>query len=441
VPAAAAFPRALEPGDPANPAGPFPGSFSAASKVERFSSDGPRRMFFQADGTPITPGNVSATGGEVRHTPEIAAADGVSTSVAGFSPFYGTSAAAPHAAAVAALVLSGNPGLPAADVRAALVNTAVDIETPGFDNSSGAGVILADRALAYTGASPQPLVRAQKPAVAITGGGAYLEPGDTAKVTLPVTNVGDGAAVSTSVVLTSPTLGVTIAPRAKSYGTISQGQTGVNDFIVTVPASQQLGVPVLLDARVTFAGSLSPTTSEFPLAVGQPSPVAADFAYSGDPVAIPDNSPLGASVPIVVSGVGPASKVSLSVDGTTCSDDQNSTTVGLNHSYIGDLVGTLTAPSGATATVFQRNGGGGNNLCQVVFDDSATQPFSSVSAANAPFTGKWRSTASFASLATGTNTTVDGTWTFKVVDAAAGDSGSLRAVSLHINGFVQPGGA
>ncbi|MCU1681816.1 MAG: hypothetical protein JWQ81_2555 [Amycolatopsis sp.] len=435
VPAAAAFPRPLEPGDPANPAGPFPGSFSAASKVERFSSDGPRRMFYQADGTPITPGNVTATGGEVRQKPEIAAADGVSTSVGGFSPFFGTSAAAPHAGAVAALVLSGNPGLSPADVRSALVNTAVDIEAPGVDNVSGAGVILADRALAYTGASPQPLVQAQQPTVSVAGGSGYLEPGDTAKVTLPVTNNGDGAAVSTSVVLISPTPGVTIAPRAKSYGTISQGQTGVNDFTVTVPATQQLGIPVVLDARVTFAGSLSPTTAEFPLSVGQPSPVATDFAYAGAPVAIPDNSPLGASVPIVVSGVGPASKVTLSVDGTTCSDTAGSTTVGLDHTYVGDLVGTLTSPSGAKVTVFQRNGSGGNNLCQVVFADSAAQPFSSVLAGNAPFTGTWRPTAKFTSLAT---SSVDGTWTFSVVDAAGGDTGFVRAVSLHINGFVHP---
>jgi subtilisin-like proprotein convertase family protein len=31
---------------------------------------------------------------------------------------------------------------------------------------------------------------------------------------------------------------------------------------------------------------------------------------------------------------------------------------------------------------------------------------------------------------------VDGTWTVKVVDTAAEDTGSLRAVSLRITGFV-----
>ncbi|WET83187.1 S8 family serine peptidase [Amycolatopsis sp. QT-25] len=435
APAAKAFPRALEPGDPANPAGPFPGAFGAATKVERFTSDGPRRMFYQADGTPITPGNVSGTGGEVRAKPDITAADGVSTSVTGFTTFYGTSAAAPHAAAIAGLVLSGNPGLPPADVREALVNTAVDILTPGRDNSSGAGVILADKVLAYTGASPQPLASAGRPTVTPADGGSALDPGDTAKVTLPVTNRGDGTATSTSVVLSSPTPGVTVAPRSKSYGTISPGQTGVNDFTITVPATQELGVPVVLNARVTFAGSYSPTTSTFSLPVGTPSPVSRDFAYTGAALAIPDSDPTGVTVPIEVSGVGRASKLTFSVDGAVCNADQASTTVGIDHSYAGDLVGTLTSPSGAKATVFQRSGGSGNNLCQVVFADNAATAFSSVSAANAPFTGTYKPAQPLGGLAAGT---ADGIWKFTAVDVAGGDTGSIRSISLHINGFVQP---
>jgi subtilisin-like proprotein convertase family protein len=231
---------------------------------------------------------------------------------------------------------------------------------------------------------------------------------------------------------------VTIAPRAKSYGTISPGQTGVNTFILTVPATQGLGVPVVLSAKVTFAGSLSPTTAQFPISIGQPSPVAKDFAYAGAPVAIPDNSPLGASVPVEVSGIGSASKLTVSVDGTTCGTDANSTAVGLNHSYVADLVGTITSPTGAKATLFGRNGGSGNNLCQVVFADAAAQPFSSVGSAGAPFTGTWRSTNPLGPL---TGAGVDGTWTLTVVDVAGGDSGFIRSVSLHLNGFVQPGPA
>jgi hypothetical protein len=151
APAATAFGRALEAGDPANPTGPYPGLFTASSKWERFTSDGQRHMFYNADGTALTPGNVSSTGGATRAKPDITAADGVATSVAGFQPFYGTSAAAPHAAAIAALLLSGKPTATPAEVRTALVSSAIDLGAPGYDPVTGNGVIMADPALAALG--------------------------------------------------------------------------------------------------------------------------------------------------------------------------------------------------------------------------------------------------------------------------------------------------
>ncbi|GHG23938.1 MULTISPECIES: S8 family peptidase [Amycolatopsis] len=151
APAAGAFTRPLETGDPANPAGPYPGLYTASSKWERFSSDGKRRLFYNADGSAITPGNVSSTGGTVRTKPDITAADGVATSVTGFQPFFGTSAAAPHAAAIAALLLSGKPTATPAQIRSALVSSAIDLGTPGFDTVTGTGVIMAGPALAALG--------------------------------------------------------------------------------------------------------------------------------------------------------------------------------------------------------------------------------------------------------------------------------------------------
>ena len=122
--------------------------FVGTEKVENFSSDGPRRVFYYANGTAITPGNFSASGGTVRYKPDIAAADGVKTATPGFNPFYGTSAATPHAAAIGALMLSGKPYLTIAQVRQAFQNTALDIETPGpWDRDSGYGIIRADLVL------------------------------------------------------------------------------------------------------------------------------------------------------------------------------------------------------------------------------------------------------------------------------------------------------
>ena len=52
----------------------------------------PRRLFFLGDGTAITPGNFSSTGGAVLQKPDFAASDGVFVSGAGKNPglFFGT---------------------------------------------------------------------------------------------------------------------------------------------------------------------------------------------------------------------------------------------------------------------------------------------------------------------------------------------------------------
>ena len=135
----------------ARTAGGPDGVFDGSESVETFSADGPRRIFFASDGTALTPGNFSSTGGERLAKPDIAAADGVSTATPGFEDFHGTSAAAPHAAALGALVLQGAGGprrvTPAA-LRSALIGASLDIEAPGHDRNAGAGIPLAPAAVA-----------------------------------------------------------------------------------------------------------------------------------------------------------------------------------------------------------------------------------------------------------------------------------------------------
>ena len=144
APAAAAF-------ETGYPTGPYPGPFVSTSKVEPFSSDGPRKIFYNADGSAVTSGNFlfGTSGGTTRSKPDLTAADGVSTTLGsstGLNPFYGTSCAAPHAGAIAALILSANPALTPAQVRTILTSTALDVEGTGYDNISGYGIIQAFQA-------------------------------------------------------------------------------------------------------------------------------------------------------------------------------------------------------------------------------------------------------------------------------------------------------
>ena len=121
------------------------GVFNGTESIRTDSSDGPRRMFFEPDGTPITAGNFSSTGGKLLQKPDLAAATCVTTATPDFSPFCGTSSSAPHAAAIAALVLeaAGGPArVTLAGLRTALTGSALDIEATGVDRDSGAGIVM-----------------------------------------------------------------------------------------------------------------------------------------------------------------------------------------------------------------------------------------------------------------------------------------------------------
>jgi len=130
--------------------------------VEPFSSlGGDMPIYFKDDGTPY------AGGPKLRTKPEISAADGTNTTFFGSDTpidtdsdpnFFGTSAAAPHAAAVAALVLEGNPGLDSAGVYDVLEMTARDAETNGVDPLSGYGLVDALNAVASCNGVPATII-------------------------------------------------------------------------------------------------------------------------------------------------------------------------------------------------------------------------------------------------------------------------------------------
>jgi subtilisin family serine protease len=148
--------------------------YNDASKPERFSSRGPVKHLF---GPVISSGPAAPIAEQVIAKPNLVATDGgvntfFGTLQEGAWRFFGTSAAAPHAAAVAALVRQANPGASAAQVRAALESHAGAVGVYG-PTAVGAGLINADDSvtalalpprIAITKA-PAPLSRERRPAI------------------------------------------------------------------------------------------------------------------------------------------------------------------------------------------------------------------------------------------------------------------------------------
>jgi hypothetical protein len=118
-----------------------PGSDTA----EPFSSRGLKERLFDAAGNRLA-------APLFLQKPNGAAADGVSTSVPGFDPFFGTSAATPSAAGIAAILLGTNPNATVNEVYSSMSTDGNSIDctsAAGFpDPDCGFGFILADHALA-----------------------------------------------------------------------------------------------------------------------------------------------------------------------------------------------------------------------------------------------------------------------------------------------------
>jgi hypothetical protein len=116
--------------------------------LQPYSSAGGTPILFDTSGVPLV-------APEVRLKPEIIAVDGVNTTFfyededGDLIPdFPGTSAAAAHAAGVAALMLEAKPGATPFEINTVLESTAIDMGTTGFDHDSGYGLIQTDLAIA-----------------------------------------------------------------------------------------------------------------------------------------------------------------------------------------------------------------------------------------------------------------------------------------------------
>jgi proprotein convertase P-domain-containing protein/subtilase family protein len=410
--------------------------------VELFSSDGPRRVFYNPDGTRINNGfstgvTFFSLGGQLRFKPEIAGADGVVTSLpdfTGLTTFFGTSAAAPHVAAIGALIKQAVPGISGAQVRSALLGGALDIEAAGFDRDSGAGVASAMDSLRVAGAKPAVFFELGTITASGTSGPAVL-PGTTGQVLVQLSNEGGAGATKVSATVTANTAGVTMVKSTASYPDIAAGASGTNTtaFTFNVPSTAPCGGNLDFTLSVSFTGvGTHPTVIPFSVQTGRAG-APTRFTYSGPVVAIPDGDPFGVDFPVNVTITQGVAKLVLRIDGTTCTSAEGATTVGIDHTYVGDLKVTLTSPSGTIVTLMDRPGGelnDGNNFCQTVLDDAGATSIQLITPVGAPYTGTFQPANPLSAF---NGEPAAGAWTLNVADMAFEDTGNVRSFSLDVS--------
>ncbi len=243
----------------------------------------------------------------------------------------------------------------------------------------------------------------------------------------------------------TPVNAARVTASSAAFSTVLQDRTdaaGFYELLAINPLSSAVSTTIELTALsrgVTSTTAISVVLQpgvfqdfSVPLTLAVQPLTTTHVSYSGPVVAIPDSNASGADATIEVSGLsGTIGDIEFSIDGSDCNTNTGSTSVGLDHTYDGDLTLTLISPAGTHVTLSANRGGGGNNFCQTVFDDQAEQLISSGSA---PFTGLFQPDSPLEAL---NGEDPNGTWTFHVVDGAGADIGSIRAFSIHISTPIQ----
>jgi Subtilase family len=221
---------------------------------ESFSSRGPTQRRFDAAGNRLP-------APDIRAKPDIAAADKITTTVPGFQPFFGTSAATPSAAGVATLVRSADPSLSVDDVEAILKLRGGNVDcssAPGFpDFDCGFGFVFADNAVRAAQDSSPPAVTAALNPAAPTGQNGFY----TGNVTVSWSE-SDGESPITSFSGCDPTTVTTDGTATLSCTATSAGGAGTGSVTVKRDASPP-ATPVVagITAGTTTAGKLPQTAA------------------------------------------------------------------------------------------------------------------------------------------------------------------------------------
>ncbi len=314
---------------------------ASTATIEGFSSAGGTPILFNMNGS-----RINGITGTVRQKPEITSVDGGDNTFFGqdYEPngrpnFFGTSAAAPHAAGVAALMKQKVPAITRNTILSTLENTALDMDDPstagfdaGFDFGTGYGFIQADKALQAISPSSLSLVVSANPTVILTTGTTTL----SATVS--------GGTTPYSYTFSGPG---TIIPSGNT-ASVSGLSAGVQTFTVvardaTAPTSQSISGTVSVTVNMAPPANTPPTVAN-PVS---PQSATVGIAYTLSLANVFTDAETPSSLTLSVSGLpaGLSFSPPSTISGTPSLSGLSSVTV------VATDPGSLTASNTFTITV------------------------------------------------------------------------------------------
>lgn len=230
------------------------------------------------------------------------------------------------------------------------------------------------------------------------GGNGVPDPGEVVDLQIDITNNGTLTATAVSAILSTTTPGVVIVAGNANYPDILPGggsESPLTDYTLALPSNFPCGDPVDLSLLVTYDdGEASLATIDVQMFVG--TPVALNESVSPG-LAIPDDNSTGITSQITVTGSVANVSPGLNVD------------LNITHTWIGDLIVSLTSPSNTTVVLHNRTGSSADNI---VGNYPGTLPPDEALSA---FSGE----------------PLDGMWTLTVSDNVGLDTGTLNSWGIN----------
>jgi subtilisin-like proprotein convertase family protein len=244
-------------------------------------------------------------------------------------------------------------------------------------------------------------------------GDGVVEPREPWSVDATVKNTGPVASAPLTATLSSATPGILVTGASTSAGELAAGSSvSFSGPLRGERAANACGsTPVVsLTLGASAAGAIGGGATVVAPGAGFV-PRTATFSPG---IAIPDASATWTTAPVTVGGSGVVEDLDVKL--------------GLiEHDWVADLEIGLQAPDGTTVLLVDNTGGSGRDYRDTILDDEASVSIASATAANAPFTGRWRPAQPLSAF---DGKPIAGTWRLRVRDVSTPDPGVIHSFSL-----------